>query len=85
MLVVVDPEVAREAERQRGEGQAPGQGEQVVEDGDPGGDQEADDGHAERAGQPDGPVDHSILLQVPRVAEHPHEQVLGGDVDVQAC
>lgn len=84
MLVVVHPQVPRQPQREGGKCQAAREGEEVVEDGDTGPEEEADGRDGESASQPDTPVDERVALEVDRVPQDADEEVLGGDVDVEA-
>lgn len=83
-LEVVHPKQRREDETERRREQTAGQAEEVVEDGHGLADDEGERAEDEVDAEPGGPVQHGVGLQVARVAQQPHEQVLGRDVLVDA-
>lgn len=57
--------------------------DQVTEEGNGAGDDEADNDDDEHVAEPDTPVDHGVALEVAGVPEHPDEHVLGRKVSLE--
>ena len=81
----MNPEPTRKTDSYRRETNRAGQSDEVIEDWDRLGENKRQRGEPECARQPCTPVDERVGLEMPRVAEDAHKDVLGRDVEVEGC
>lgn len=78
--VVVEPEAAKELHALQCSEKSADERDETAEDGDTGGDDVGDDGHAESAAKPDGPVGEGVGGKMLGASEEANEGVLGGNL-----
>jgi hypothetical protein len=82
--MIMHPQPSRQRNRQRSKANTSGEGKQIFKDRNCFSEDKGDDAEAKCAGEPGYPVDEGVGLEVVRVAEEAHEDVFGGDVEVEA-
>jgi hypothetical protein len=83
--MIMHPQPSRQRNRQRSKANTSGEGKQIFENRHCFSEDKGNDAQAESAGEPGYPVDEGVGLEVLGVAEQAHEDVFGGDVEVEAC
>lgn len=83
MPMTIDPQPARQANRQRRIAETAHQGQHIREDGDSAGQDERDGRQANGTAQPSPPMHEGVSLEMFRVPQDAHKEILCADVHIQ--